>query len=62
MVLEQHRRSPTLLNGVSEHDDGKARTFGLADSVRRPIVTMRMALAGGLRDTLEFREGSDLAG
>ena len=52
--------SPTLLNGVSEHNDGKARTFSLAEFGQATYhYDEKWALTGGLRDTFEIREGSD---
>jgi iron complex outermembrane receptor protein len=52
--------SPLLLNGVVEHNDGKARTFSVAGFGQATWhIDEQWALTGGLRNTYEIREGSD---
>src|SRR5208283_3762062 len=58
--LNSYSANPALLNGVSEHNDGKARTFSLAEFGQATYhYDDQWALTGGLRDTFEIREGSD---
>jgi iron complex outermembrane recepter protein len=58
--LNSYSASPSLLNGVQEHNDGKARTFSIAEFGQATWhVNEQWALTGGLRDTYEIREGSD---
>jgi iron complex outermembrane receptor protein len=58
--LNSFAANPALLNGVSEHNDGKARTFSLAEFGQSTYhFDEQWALTTGLRDTFEIREGSD---
>ena len=58
--LNNFNANPALLNGVQEHNDGKARTFSLAEFGQATWhIDDQWALTGGLRDTFEIREGSD---
>ena len=58
--LNNYAADPSLLNGVQEHNDGKARTFSIAEFGQATWhITDQWALTGGLRDTYEVREGSD---
>ena len=52
--------NPALLNGVSAHSDGKARTFSIAPFAQSTYhFDEQWALTAGLRDSFEIREGSD---
>jgi len=52
--------NPALLNGVSAHSDGKARTFSIAPFGQSTYhIDEQWALTAGLRDSFEIREGSD---
>lgn len=52
--------NPALLNGVSAHSDGKARTFSIAPFAQSTYhIDEQWALTAGLRDSFEIREGSD---
>lgn len=58
--LNNFAANPALLNGVSEHNDGRARTFSIAEFGQATWhINDKWALTGGLRDTYEVREGSN---
>jgi iron complex outermembrane recepter protein len=58
--LNNYNADPALLKGVQEHNDGKARTFSIAEFGQATWhINEKWALTGGLRDTYEIREGSD---
>jgi iron complex outermembrane receptor protein len=58
--LNNFGANPFLLNGVIEHNDGKARTFSIAGFGQATWhMNEQWALTGGLRNTYEIREGSD---
>jgi len=58
--LNSYAANPALLNGVQEHNDGKARTFSIAEFGQATWhINEQWSLTGGLRDTYEIREGSD---
>ncbi|HMK89565.1 MAG TPA: TonB-dependent receptor [Methylocystis sp.] len=52
--------NPAILNGVSAHSDGKARTFSIAPFGQSTYhIDEQWALTAGLRNSFEIREGSD---
>jgi iron complex outermembrane receptor protein len=58
--LNKFTANPLLLNGVSQHSDGKDRTFSIAEFGQSTYhFDDQWALTAGLRDTFEIREGSD---
>ncbi|TDX62713.1 iron complex outermembrane receptor protein [Methylosinus sp. sav-2] len=59
-LLNNFNANPALLNGTSEHTDGKARTFSLAEFGQATWhIDEQWSLTAGLRDTFEIRGGSD---
>ncbi|MGA8172045.1 MAG: TonB-dependent receptor [Methylocystis sp.] len=59
-LLNNSAANPALLNGVSAHSDGKARTFSIAPFGQATYhIDEKWALTAGLRDSYEIREGSD---